>query len=91
MISMHGVPSSLILRNESWVRKQAQALMRRVPSNVEKADLIQVGLIGVAQAALTFVWEGDRETDDRQEPRHQVQLDVDADEADDQKPNMSRR
>jgi RNA polymerase sigma factor for flagellar operon FliA len=67
MISMHGVPSSLILRNESWVRKQAQALMRRVPSNVEKADLIQVGLIGVAQAALSFVWEGDRETDEAKE------------------------
>jgi RNA polymerase sigma factor FliA len=67
MISMHGVPSSLILRNESWVRKQAQAFMRHMPSNVEKADLIQVGLIGVAQAALTFVWEGDRETDEAKE------------------------
>src|SRR5258706_3247978 len=67
MISMQGVPSSLILRNESWVRKQAQTLMRRVPSNVEKADLIQVGLIGVAQAALSFVWEGDRETDEAKE------------------------
>jgi len=64
MISMHGVPSSLILRNESWVRKQAQAFMRHLPSNVEKADLIQVGLIGVAQAALSFVWEGDRESDE---------------------------
>ena len=47
MISMQGVPSSLILRNQSWVRKQAQALMRHLPSNVEKADLIQVGLIGL--------------------------------------------
>lgn len=64
MISMHGVPSSLILRNESWVRQQAQSLMRRVPSNVEKADLIQVGLIGVAQAALAFMWDGDRETEE---------------------------
>jgi len=67
MISMQGVSSSLILRNESWVRKQAQALMRHMPSNVEKADLIQVGLIGVAQAALAFVWEGDRETDEARE------------------------
>jgi len=67
MISMQGVPSSLILRNQSWVRKQAQAFMRHLPSNVEKADLIQVGLIGVAQAAMTFVWEGDRETDEAQE------------------------
>jgi RNA polymerase sigma factor for flagellar operon FliA len=67
MISMHGVPSSLILRNESWVRKQAQAFMRRMPSNVEKADLIQVGLIGVAQAALAFVWEGDRESEEAKE------------------------
>jgi RNA polymerase sigma factor for flagellar operon FliA len=67
MISMQGVPSSLILRNQSWVRKQAQAFMRHVPSNVEKADLIQVGLIGVAQAALTFTWEGDRESDEAKE------------------------
>jgi RNA polymerase sigma factor for flagellar operon FliA len=67
MISMQGVPSSLILRNQSWVRKQAQAFMRHLPSNVEKADLIQVGLIGVAQAALAFVWEGDRESDEAKE------------------------
>lgn len=60
MISMQGVPSSLIARNESWVRKQAQALARHLPSNVEKADLIQVGLIAVAQAAIGFQWEGDR-------------------------------
>ena len=59
---MQGVPSSLIAKNESWVRKQAQALARHLPSNVEKADLIQVGLIAVAQAALGFAWEGDRDT-----------------------------
>jgi RNA polymerase sigma factor for flagellar operon FliA len=62
MISMQGVPSSLIAKNESWVRKQAQALARHLPSNVEKADLIQVGLIAVAQASLGFEWEGDRDT-----------------------------
>ncbi|MCU0921019.1 MAG: sigma-70 family RNA polymerase sigma factor [Burkholderiaceae bacterium] len=62
MISMQGVPSSLIAKNESWVRKQAQTLARHLPSNVEKADLIQVGLIAVAQASLSFVWEGDRDT-----------------------------
>lgn len=56
---MDGVPSSLIARNESWVRQQAQALVRHLPANVEKADLIQVGLIAVAQAALTFTWDGD--------------------------------
>ena len=67
MISMQGVPSSLILRNQSWVRKQAQAFVRHLPSNVEKADLIQVGLIGVAQAALSFVWEGDRESGEAKE------------------------
>lgn len=67
MISMHGVPKSLILRNESWVRKQAQSFMRRVPSNVEKADLIQVGLIAVAQASLAFKWEGDHETEEAKE------------------------
>lgn len=67
MISMHGVPSSLIARNESWVRKQAGALMRRLPSNVEKADLIQVGLIAVAQAALAFKWDGDADSDEGRE------------------------
>lgn len=60
---MEDVPSSLIARNESWVRQQAGALMRRVPSNVEKADLIQAGLIAVAQAALSFEHEGDRDTE----------------------------
>lgn len=67
MISMEGVPASLILRNESWVRKHANSLARRLPSNVERADLIQVGLIAVAQAALGFVWEGDRGTDEAKE------------------------
>jgi RNA polymerase sigma factor for flagellar operon FliA len=67
MVSMEGVPSSLILRNESWVRKHASALARRLPSNVERADLIQVGLIAVAQAALGFQWEGDRESPEARE------------------------
>lgn len=67
MISMQGVPSSLILRNESWVRQHARALARRLPSNVERADLIQVGLIAVAQAALGFEWEGDRDTEEARE------------------------
>ncbi|NRF71110.1 sigma-70 family RNA polymerase sigma factor [Aquincola sp. S2] len=64
MNSMQHVSSALIARNESWVRKQASAMMRRMPSNVEKADLIQVGLIGVAQAALAFQWAGDRDSDE---------------------------
>ena len=64
MISMQGVPSSLIASNESWVRKQAASLVRNLPANVEKADLIQVGLIAVAQASLAFQWEGDRDTDE---------------------------
>lgn len=67
MISMQGVPSALIARNESWVRKQAAALVRNLPANVEKADLIQVGLIAVAQSALSFEWEGDRETEEAKE------------------------
>lgn len=67
MISMQGVPSALILRNESWVRQHASALARRLPSNVERADLIQVGLIAVAQAALGFEWEGDRDTEEARE------------------------
>jgi RNA polymerase sigma factor for flagellar operon FliA len=67
MISMQGVPSVLIAKNQSWVRKQAQALVRHLPANVERADLIQVGLIAVAQAAVSFEWEGDRDTPEAQE------------------------
>ncbi len=67
MISLQGVPSVLIAKNQSWVRKQAQALVRHLPANVERADLIQVGLIAVAQAAVSFEWEGDRETPEAQE------------------------
>ena len=64
---MQGVPSSLIARHESWVRKQASALSRRLPANVEKADLIQAGLIGVAQAAMNFQWEGDPDSTEGRE------------------------
>lgn len=64
---MDGVPSVLIARNQSWVRKQAQALVRHLPANVERADLIQVGLIAVAQAAVSFEWDGDRDTPEAQE------------------------
>lgn len=67
MISMQGVPSVLIAKNQSWVRKQAQALVRHLPANVERADLIQVGLIAVAQAAVSFQWEGARDTEEAQE------------------------
>jgi RNA polymerase sigma factor for flagellar operon FliA len=49
------------------VRKQAQALVRHLPANVERADLIQVGLIAVAQAAVSFEWQGDRDTPEAQE------------------------
>jgi len=44
-----------------------QALARHLPSNVEKADLIQVGLIAVAQAAIGFQWEGSRDTPEADE------------------------
>jgi RNA polymerase sigma factor for flagellar operon FliA len=64
MNSLQGVSSALIARHESWVRKQAQSLVRQLPANVERADLIQVGLIAVAQAALTFEYEGERETEE---------------------------
>ena len=64
---MQGVSSALIARNESWVRKQAGSMMRRLPSNVEKADLIQVGLIAVAQAALAFKWPGDADSEEARE------------------------
>lgn len=64
---MQGVPSALVARNESWVRQQAQALVRNLPANVEKADLIQAGLIAVAQASLSFEWEGDRDTPEARE------------------------
>lgn len=64
---MDGVPSVLIARNQSWVRKQAQALVRHLPANVERADLIQVGLIAVAQAAASFEWDGERDSPAAQE------------------------
>lgn len=67
MISLEGVPSALVARNQSWVRQQAQSLVRHLPANVEKADLIQVGLIAVAQASLSFVWEGDTESEEARE------------------------
>jgi RNA polymerase sigma factor for flagellar operon FliA len=67
MISMQGVPSVLIAKNQSWVRQQAQALARRLPANVERADLIQAGLIAVAQAAATFRWPEDRDSPQAQE------------------------
>ena len=51
---MAGVPSALILRNESWVRPQAARLSRRLPANVERADLIQVGLIAVSQGLTAY-------------------------------------
>lgn len=38
-------------------------MARKLPSNVEKADLIQVGLIAVAQAAMGFQWEGDLDSE----------------------------
>lgn len=57
MISLEGVTSELVARNESWVRKQAQQMAQRLPANVERADLIQAGLIAVAQASLTFRWD----------------------------------
>ncbi|MEO8937887.1 MAG: sigma-70 family RNA polymerase sigma factor [Burkholderiaceae bacterium] len=59
MISLGGVTSALIARNTSWVWKEANSLARRLPSNVEKADLIQVGLIAVACASVKFKWDGD--------------------------------
>lgn len=67
MVSLQGVSSALIARNESWVRKQAGAMMRRLPSNVEKADLIQVGLIAVAQSAMSFKWPGDPDSEESKE------------------------
>lgn len=67
MISMDGLPSALIARNTSWVRQEAALLARKLPSNVERADLIQVGLIAVAQAALAFRFEGDHNSDDARE------------------------
>ena len=63
MISLHGVSSALVARSESWVRTEANRLSRRLPSNIEKADLIQVGLIAVAQASLSFEWEGEAESE----------------------------
>ncbi|MEF7613107.1 sigma-70 family RNA polymerase sigma factor [Aquincola sp. MAHUQ-54] len=67
MISMEGVCSSLVARNTSWVRQEAASLARRLPSNVERADLIQAGLIAVAQSAVAFEWEGDHDSEEARE------------------------
>lgn len=64
---MQGVPSALVARNQSWVRQQAQSLLRHLPANVEKADLIQAGLIAVAQASLAFEWPGDHDSAEARE------------------------
>lgn len=64
MMSMDGLSSALIARNTSWVRQEASLLARKLPSNVERADLIQVGLIAVAQSALAFRFDGDQEGDE---------------------------
>lgn len=63
MMSMDGLSSALIARNTSWVRQEASLLARKLPSNVERADLIQVGLIAVAQSALAFRCDGDPESE----------------------------
>ena len=61
MMSMRGVASSLIGRNESWVWQPATAPpRRRLSSNIQKADLTQVGLIADAQVAPGCEWPGDR-------------------------------
>lgn len=67
MKSLQRVPSALIARNQSWVRQQAQALVSRMPANVERADLIQVGLIAVAQASLSFEWPGSHDSEEAQQ------------------------
>lgn len=67
MKTLQRVPSALIARNQSWVRQQAQLLVSRMPANVERADLIQVGLIAVAQAWLGFEWPGSHDTEEAQQ------------------------
>ncbi|MCR5867970.1 sigma-70 family RNA polymerase sigma factor [Aquincola sp. J276] len=64
LMSMDGLSSALIARNTSWVRQEASLLARKLPSNVERADLIQVGLIAVAQSALAFRYEGDHDSEE---------------------------
>lgn len=58
-----GVTSAMIEPHVGWVRRQAQALVRHLPANVERADLIQVGLVAVAMSLTTFEWAGDRNTE----------------------------
>ena len=60
--SLEGVSSAFVLKHQSWVRKQAQALVRHLPANVELSDLVQVGLLAVAQSAISFEWEGDHDS-----------------------------
>jgi len=67
MTTLAGISSAQVLPHLSWVRKQAQALVRHLPANVERSDLIQVGMLAIAQSAVSFEWEGDRDTDAAQE------------------------
>lgn len=53
---------AFIRQHAPWVRRQAQALVRHLPANVERSDLVQVSPVAVAQSALTFTWDGDRDT-----------------------------
>lgn len=56
--SLENVPGTLIAEHLPWVKRQAASLCRRLPANVERDDLVQVGLIAIAWAATAFVWEG---------------------------------
>lgn len=58
MTTLAGVTSATIRQHEPWVRRQAQALVRHLPANVERSDLVQVGLLAVATSAVTFEWDG---------------------------------
>ena len=62
--SLQGVSSAFVLKHQSRVRKKAQALVRHLPANGERSDLVQEGLLAVAQSTTTFEWEGDHENAD---------------------------
>lgn len=65
MTALAGVTSAFVARHQGWVRKQAQAIVRHLPANVERDDLIQAGLIAIAHCAVSFEETGEPDAFER--------------------------
>ena len=54
---------ALFHQHVGLVQRIAHHMIAKLPPNVEVDDLIQVGLIAVAQAALSFEWDADADAE----------------------------